>query len=333
MRIVNAGYDCGYSNCKLVFGAGDENVLRCVFPSGVADKSELQKIVYQNNADCEFKPMEITVNGRQFVAAVSHNVAGVRRILNDRYTETDEYYALFLTALRKMYDSGVRIVDNLVTGLPTNLSTDEAVCDQVRELMTGTHDVGGDEPIKVNNVMVVSQPLGGFSDYVWEKQLDSFAGDGTFLLVDCGYFSFDWLLVKAGAVVFKGSDTNKDASSRVLEETSNLLQSRINLPAEVERIEKAIRSGSREVYIGGDIHNFSEELAAASYKVFTSAFRDMQNKVRDHAKLIDKVILCGGGAHFPGMREAALDEYDERLVDSVTNPVLSNALGFYLMAC
>lgn len=115
------------------------------------------------------------------------------RSLNDQYIFTDQYKALFYGVLTYM---DVEEIDLLVLGLPVSGLN---LTEKLREMSIGEFEVSKDKKIKVKDVLILPQPLGGLYYCMSLEDQDErfeFLDEETNLIIDPGFLTFDFLLAK-----------------------------------------------------------------------------------------------------------------------------------------
>ena len=153
------GMDIGYSNLKIAYGDKGGDPVLVNRPAGAAPSDHIgQRIMGDDDA------VRVLVDGREFAAAISHDrIENWARELHKEYTATDSYRALFYSGLLL---SGLSEVDKVVTGLPTSQYFDANLRARLIETMKGEHQVTPRRKVVVKDVKIVTQPLGGFVDYL-----------------------------------------------------------------------------------------------------------------------------------------------------------------------
>ena len=159
----------------------------------------------------------VDVDGQRWAAAIEPaRLEGWQRSLHADYAATPAYRALVKAALVL---AGRPVVERLVTGLPVDQARDPRRREALRDALIGRH-VTERGTVEVGEVRVVPQPVGAFVDLLW-SDLDGETlariEEGTVLVLDAGYYSFDWALVVAGELRRGASGTSLEAMSVLLE--------------------------------------------------------------------------------------------------------------------
>jgi len=212
------------------------------------------------------------------------------RILHDQYVFSDQYRALFVGGL---YYMDTDEIDYLQLGLPFNMMHN---ADAVKEQAIGTFEVGG-KKITVKNAGVIEQPLGGYEYHSANAEDGDEMEDEVVLIIDPGYLTFDWVVVKNGKLVEPRSGAVQGGVSRVLSMIAKAI-SETYLNGEdynnLEAIDKALMKETRKIRIYGQKKELDPVLTAA-VPAIDGPINQMINRVGD-MKDIDRVVLLSGGA-------------------------------------
>lgn len=317
------GIDIGYSNLKLAFGPS--NNTKCatlIRPAGAAPADRFSDRA-DGSAHSDY--LHVLVDGQPFIAGVSNDKAAMwSRSLHADYPSSQSYKALFHAGLLL---SEFDTVHTLVTGLPVSQYLDEAKRESLAKQMAGEHQVTPKRTIKVENVKVVPQPVGGFLDYA-DQSGEEF-DDMHVLVVDPGFFSVDWVVIADNILERASSDTSLEASSVVLDEAAKLLGKDYGAKIAVEHIEGALRAGKETVTILGKKVEIRPYIEAAAGKVAPVVVESIQKSLRKLNKPVDKVLMVGGGAGF--FQPAVASVFNNIEVVAAKESALANARGFWHM--
>ena len=317
---VVVGLDIGYSNCKVVFGDIRTEPRVLVAPVGAAPvKRKHRDLLGQSGHS-----VEVLVDGEPWAAMASpDDFAGGRRKLDRSYHWSDQYKAVFHAALLK---TEAEQVDCLVTGLPTTHMKDAPA---LQEMMLGDHFVSADRCVSVRNVLVVPQPVGAFVAHCQERSWMPTDRYRT-LVVDPGFFSVDWVLLKGSSIVEDSSDSSVQATSRVLERAAEI----IGVPSITARlIEERLQTGDYRHRVGREFVDVREAVREAGLDVAPGVAEAVCARLR--GETVDSVLVAGGGADFylESMQktlQAVCGQYLE--VERIAEPVSANARGFFSLA-
>jgi plasmid segregation protein ParM len=235
------GLDVGYSNLKIAVGEAGGSPTVIVRPAGAAPLDRLgERIGSARLPDA----VVVDVDGQRWAAAIEPaRLEGWQRSLHADYAATPAYRALVKAALVL---AGRPVVERLVTGLPVEQARDPRRREALRDALLGRH-VTERGTVEVGEVRVVPQPVGAFVDLLW-SDLDGETlariEEGTVLVLDAGYYSFDWALVVAGELRRVASGTSLEAMSVLLERAAGLLAERHGGRPQPLALEAALRQGN-----------------------------------------------------------------------------------------
>ncbi len=160
MSIVIRAIDVGFGHTKYVTASTDGRVDCAHFPSlaffGHTDEST-------DSMGGKRRTVQVPVDGLFYEVGPDVELAADRfrsRQLHDGYTQTPEYRAFTIGALRYMK---VDTVDLLVVGLPVAQFLAKRAA--LQKAMTGTFDVDRKRRIVVKKALVVPQPQGALFWY------------------------------------------------------------------------------------------------------------------------------------------------------------------------
>lgn len=242
------------------------------------------------------------------------------RILHDQYVFSDQYKALFLGAL---YWMDVDVIDYLQLGLPVNMMQH---AEHVRSSAVGEFEVGG-RKITVKEAGVIEQPLGGYEYYRAYAEDGEDLEDEVALIIDPGYHTFDWVVVKDGRLIEPRSDAVPGGVSRVLSLLAKTISEQCLNGREytnLEAIDKALRKKSRKLRIFGTPYDLNQFLSHTAPAI-DGPINQMRNIVGDLAD-IDRVILMSGGAEvFKRRLSTLISEFEIEVAEAGR---FANVLGY-----
>ena len=267
------------------------------------------------------------------------------RDVTDDFYRSPIYEALTKGALRYMAEQGDRTIDLLVLGLPLNQFHDPIRREYLRNLYTGSIELGKGYSIQVDRVIVQAQPMGAYvalEDYVEplnrlfantngapltlasEEDLDFL----NVLIVDPGEYTLDWLLVQDGAVNQRASGAASDAGRhRVIRSVIDALSSDLKRPlgpAIFPRVNHAMRS-DKFVKLAGvsyDIAKYEPEAMA----VVEDAINQLIDGLRNCQEIIDLIVLVGG--HPQQYHSVLMRRFPAIPIFVVPDAVYANVCGF-----
>lgn len=328
--------DIGYGNTKYCAGVDKKGDLELgIFPSiaPLAPNNLMSSgLLGQRNSEI------IDIEGTRYEvgpdAELSASNTDTTRNLNESYVFSEQYKALFLGALAYMKKTHY---DVLVLGLPVNYLYNSR---KLEELFTGDHDVNENMKVKIDKVIVVPQPLGGFYDVAINQEKYFEFIEETNLIIDPGYLTYDFLVTHGLKPIEARSDALKGGMSRVL----NAIAKSISLDLEKNytdhnAIDRAIRnpkkvkqedgsySKERILKIAGKKVDLTKHIIKSSPTIQNS-INHMRNVVGNYDD-IDNIVLVGGSENV--FEKKIIEDLDREIFKS-ENAIFSNVRGFWLIA-
>lgn len=313
--------DLGFGNTKYVAGRLNGEFLSGSFPSLAPETSETTlggTLIATRNT------VKVDVNGKIYeVGPDAMQMQDKRdgRVLHKDYVLTDEYLALSRGALAMM---AAPVIDLLVVGLPVNAPKGRDAA--LRDLLTGTHVINPTTTVIVKQVLVVSQPLGGFAHYAWENGKTNAFFEDINLIIDVGFFTLDWVVSNGVNLISKRCGGDEAGVSHYLERLGEELREKLELDdLNVNRLDEAVRRGYVKAF--GKRHDLAEYLPAGN-NVINEGLNKLQSKVGAVSD-IDNIVLCGGGAKL--YHPLVCERFPKHTVHIANDPAMSNAKGFYII--
>jgi len=241
--------------------------------------------------------------------------------LHDEYTESPEYKAFFLGALRMMK---VNHIDLLVVGLPVSLFAGKKAA--LEKVMTGRHAIGDGKFVTVGKALAVAQPQGALVQYATEQQKMATIGYEESLIIDPGARTFDWLVARRTRLVQKQSNSLLRGMSDILQAIADELSDAAGVKFhDVDDIDLALRTG-KPLVIFQKSHDVKKHMAVAE-SVAAQAVAGMLGRIGDTHRL-QNIILVGGGAFM--FRKAVKAAFAKHRIQEVKEPMFANVRGFQL---
>lgn len=308
--------DIGYGNTKIIIdGERTCRIIPSLAPRADAHRARTTfmrdrrtSIVYVDG-----KTYEVGEDAGLFIDTAS--------VLHRDYIETPEYRALLYGALDAM--QGDRI-DLLVTGLPVHLH--ETRWQRLQQLLIGQHDIRPGRSVRVADAAVVIQPLGGFVAHSQEIGEWHAHTDETFLIVDFGFYTVDWMVTRGLRELPGLSGSTECGVSQYIHNIQEHLSADLqDVHTNLKRIDDGLRQGRFRVK-GHEID--LAPLREDAQVVVERAVGALRNRVGS-AHDIDQIVVAGGGAPYfvDGLRRA----FPDHPLHTVSNPVTANARGFQVI--
>jgi plasmid segregation protein ParM len=323
---ISAAIDIGYSSVKIVFGSATGKPKSITLPAGAGPTSLLPRSISSTSADYP----TVQINGEPWAAGVDPTkLDGWSRELHANYPSTDQYMALFLAALLV---TGAESIDHLVTGLPVSQAHDKARVEALRTLLAGDHQVTEKRKITVKKVSVLPQPVGAWLDYVTNQATDAELPllSSRVLVIDPGFFSFDWTVIEDGEMRSAYSGTSTAAMSATLEEANRLIAIDNGNSVGRDKLDRALREGNSAVFIYGQQVEIADYIEKAAATTARKALIDVQQNLRLDTQPYDAILLAGGGAKI--YAGAAQQIYPHAKILTAKDTVCANARGFWSYA-
>jgi plasmid segregation protein ParM len=287
----------------------------------------LQRVGERIGANRPEDAVVVDVDAQRWAAAVEPaRFEGWQRSLHADYAATTAYRALVTAALVL---AGRPVVERLVTGLPVEQARDPRRREALRRALLGRHGTerGGFE---IGDVRIVPQPVGAFVDLLWsdlETETLSRIEEGTVVVLDAGYYSFDWAVVVAGELRRGASGTSLEAMSVLLERAAGLIAEQHGGRPQPLALEAALRQGREHLLVLGERVPLQPVLERAAAQVGAVALEALRQSLRREATNVDLVVVTGGGGALYGYQAA--EHFPGAEVRLARDPVGANARGFF----
>lgn len=227
----------------------------------------------------------------------------------------------------------------IVTGVPSNLAKNQKVINQIKNLLTGIHEVksvtwDSVRPItfEIREVIVVPQPLGTMYDYVYDPEIDSLNEkllNQRAIVIDIGWGTTDIAILETARVrsTFSFNIGTSDYISDIQEDVNNTLpEASIFSLAPHELDEAILESPIVETPFGEfDLSDYIEKWKKYEAK---RVYQEVMGLGLEFNKFY-KIILTGGGSL---LYENYLRElFDDPRLLIQDNAVMANSRGFWLL--
>ncbi len=240
----------------------------------------------------------------------------------------DRNAALVLGALAYMRDP---VIDVLVVGVPAS----QVIKTRMRlDVLFGggaevpmLSDSRRTRQVEIRRTVVVPQTLGGFFD-AKTKLAGREAWGGTTLLIDAGYFTFNWAVVAEDSTyVHTQSGTFLGGVESILRIVADDLERKLDAKIrDVSPIDSAIR-GNKVLCLHGQTFNLNHYKSQIydKCKTYISAMAARLGRTKD----LRRVVLCGGGAGI--FKDAVSDVLSHRNAIVLKDPILANVRGLQII--
>lgn len=308
--------DVGYGNTKFII---DDHRTCRIIPSLAprADahraRTTLMRDRHTSVVMVDGKAFEVGEDAGLFLSSVS--------VLHSDYIETPEYRALLYGALDAMQTPKL---DLLVTGLPVHLH--ESRWERLKALLVGAHEIRPGTTVEIRDAAIVIQPLGGFVAHSHERGDWRTHADETYLIVDLGFFTVDWMVTRGLKELPGLSDSVECGVSQYVKCIEEQLSAQLgDAHTNLKRLDEGLRKGRLRIK-GRSVS--LEPFHREAQVVVDRAIGALRNRVGS-AQEIDQIIVVGGGAPYfvAGLRAA----FPEHPIATVSDPVCANVRGFQLI--
>ncbi len=260
-------------------------------------------------------------------------------VLERDFCLTDAYLARLLGALYYMRCNDpqgvpytpVSTIELLVVGLPVSTYKSKDLVKSLTKRLTGYHELPNERSVEVKRVVALAQPLGAFYEYATQNKLLDMMKSQNTLIIDPGFFTFDWLLMGEN---FIANDRMSHSVNRGVSAILECMADEINKQeGKNVRESKLVRLLEDHYRTGNPFILFNKEIDLSKYEekgiavVANEAVSQMVKLIGDGSD-IHNIILAGGGAKFYQNAIQAKYPYHEVLI--MKEPVFSNVRGFQI---
>jgi len=331
---VLVGFDLGYGNAKCVATQGGEFLAPITLPVGAAEADKAGKDL---NGQTDFSQgVEVYIGGKSWIAGVEPTQlqGGFARQTHDKFVSTPEYKAMALALMSKL---NVPEIDYLVTGLPCSdfLGNDaKALKSTIVKQLRGEHWVNAKQRCRVNNVLVVTQPLGAYVRMMNSDETFIHDADALTLICDIGYGTADWCVLQGGKLWDENSGSSLEATSRILEQAAVKIVKDFNgNKLSAARLEHLYRNGETVLHLGGEKIPYQMYLHDAAREISRRVMANVASSMRTLKDSVSQILLTGGGAPlYEIAAREAFSSLSPMAIKVDSEPVLANAYGFQMMA-
>ncbi|MBU2122950.1 MAG: hypothetical protein KJ999_21245 [Gammaproteobacteria bacterium] len=252
----------------------------------------------------------------------------------DKFSASEEYTALTHGALHYIANHHARNqreiasveIQHVVAGLPLNTHKD--FHKTVREQLVGKHVIAG-RTIEIKKATVVMQPQGALVAFN-EKNKAMSARDSNSLVLDLGGGTFDWFLCNGAKPVFDRSGAHpKGMLACVFYVCDKIKAGLRNDPLMVERVDKAIRSGSKTVKVAGQDWELEPHMAGVR-AILQECINVMLASV-SNLDVVDQILITGGGGELLLEELKGMLPHYKHMMRIEPDPVFANVRGFHLL--
>ncbi len=294
-------------------------------------------LVYSFKTDYQMYVYDKAVYEVGVVSAAGSGGRGISRYGSEQYKI--EALIGITACLKELPNLSNHEVLRVVTGVPSSLAKNQKIIAQIKQMLTGVHEVKSVtwedvKPItfEIREVIVVPQPLGTMYDYVYDPKADALNEkllDQRAIVIDIGWGTTDIAILETARVrsTFSFDIGTSDYISDLQEDVnSNVPEASIFSLSPHELDLSLLESPVVETPFGQyDLSAYVEKHCKSQAK---RVYQEVMGLGLEFNKFY-KIILTGGGSL---LYEKYLREFfnDPRLVIQ-SNAVMANCRGFWLL--
>lgn len=314
------GLDVGYGYTKAM--DGNKTI---VFPSVVSPPVEMRFDPLWDHTSDSLNRLSATFDGKHyFLGEMALRQGRFAHATLDRIrTQTEEYRVLFLTAIALLIQSPGEEI-SIVTGLPVDDLSDKEFIEKTLKgpfsLRLGEREIH----FQIDSLVVMPQPCGAFMDLLFLNSggVNEIYSDGSIGVIDIGYKTTDFVLMRSQEYAHKRSGSIKQGMSSIYQAGISKFSSAYRGNWDLRRVEEVIRDGHicrlgesiplNPALLDGEFSGLAEGILAWIRQQWSD-------------ERIDR-ILCAGGGSLP-LRKYLSKESPQ--MTFLTDPQQSNVRGFY----
>ena len=259
-------------------------------------------------------------------------------VLDNDFCMSDAYMARFRGALHYMLGqdkkSGQPYLQNnhinlFMAGLPVSNFCNVELRDGLRDKLTGKHELSDGRTVTLEKVVIIPQPMGAFFEYAFEHSMFDVMKKQNNLIIDPGFYTFDWLLSTGLIINEARSNSVNRGMSAVMAAMVEAIKKKKGWKTPSEVLFRLLDDHYREgepFFAHGENHD-ANEFVPAGRTIINEAVAAMVNSVGDGAD-IHNIVLAGGGAKL--YLSAIQEKFPHHKILVMENPVYSNVRGFQL---
>ena len=245
--------------------------------------------------------------------------------LNNQSIHSPQYEVQMKASLLSME---IDHIDRLVLGTPVHLLP--TFGQKLKEAYQGKITLNKEKSITIDEVIVVAQPLGGYAAFLdtLDKKLLNDLLQQEILVIDPGYYTFDWIDCKRFVVNEALSGSVEGGISAMLQDIADAISkdpdinpSRIPI-TNLLPIDEALYTG--KFRFGTKTHSIKKHLTAAKHH-FNHVMTVLLNTLPAN-NAIKHVVVIGGAAK--SYANPIKQTFPDKKVHVANNPLFANVSGF-----
>ncbi len=305
------GLDIGHSAVKMSYKL-DVAVQQTMFPSVITPAFRIN----DDAAEREAKKYTVSVDDEQFFFGEFAITQGGKHMAPSQdadWVGKKSYVALTKAAQKFLAMNGLPEPHTIVIGLPISIyNSQRTKANAVTKYVFPNAKIA-----------VVSQPAGVFFDCTMDEfGNENIKTDGAWGIIDIGHFSTDIIMMKNGEFIEKASGSDAPGIRIVVEQFQKNIASTGHRVGLVECAD-ILKNNNKMIAFKKTI-DLSKEASEAKKMLITIIENVVTEKFADDLRILDGIILAGGGAHL--LQKDLSDLWPH--VETTENPRFSIASGF-----
>ena len=294
-------------------------------------------LVYSFKTDYQMYVYDKAVYEVGVVSAAGSGGRGISRYGSEQYKI--EALIGIAACLKELPNLSNHEVLRVVTGVPSSLAKNQKIIAQIKQMLTGVHEVKSVtwedvRPItfEIREVIVVPQPLGTMYDYVYDPKADALNEkllDQRAIVIDIGWGTTDIAILESGRVRSTfGFETGTSDFISNMQEVVNTEMPEANIqslnPHELDT--KLLESTNVETPFG--VFDLSRFVDQCKQEQAEKIYSETMGLGLEFSKFY-KIIFTGGGSLL--YSKFLIEKFNDPRLIIQEDAVMSNSHGFYLL--
>lgn len=318
--MILAANDIGYGGLKgIILNTETGKKVEIEIPS-IASHVDVSTIELDNSFSRAKKVHRVKHEGEYYEVG-DESSGNISKVMHDDYLNSSSW-KIFFKALLRSY--GETKIDFMVSGLP--VSQFKALKSEMESVMTGQHQIGDDFSVMVERVAIIPQPLGAMATLINQKPEFK---KKNFLLLDPGHHTFDWLVIKKGAIEWESSDSHHEGVDQIINKVISYIKTEKNVKVSHKEIDAALRDGSNSIDFFNEVLDLKSYIQKAVKIQLSSSIDALKNTLSDEHS-IQNIVLAGGGASL--YHEEIAKAFPKHEILVLEQSSMANARGYIRFA-
>ncbi len=323
----HAGINIGYGFTKLQTPRTSFRIPSVVAPSqesfvpdSLFAKRDTERVMVQG------KPYEIGMEA----VLIDYNPAG-HKIAIPRWCDTYQYRALMQLCLDKLaLEPNAEQDWCVVIGVAVNQTRDPAYIQKLKNLWIAEHTTSAGRKINIVECLVAPEPVGAFWSIVLTRpEINTIAERTTLVVLDGGYFTFDWTVIRKKKLVWDASNAVNTGMHKIYLDLQQRIKTQYHALVDLVEIELAV-SSQGTIYLSGQEIDLTTLLQDSLQQHIPNVLSAMSTACSNFVESQSVFILAGGSAELllPFLR----DLYPDHQIIVPNDPQMANADGYLRIA-